>query len=389
MGLRVLLAITKSELGGAQRYVDQLVRLLPRHGFQPAVACGGDGWLAERARAAGAEVIPVPSLSSARTFRWLSEVQALREMQRIVREGNYAVVHGNSTRAGFLARLAAHRAGVPAIIFTAHGFFFAERMTGWRQAVYITAERLAALWSDAIITVSDSDRAAALRAGLGPEEKLITIRNGLDADACRRLREVRENGGRPAAGSGDPSGPLVASVANLYPTKGLEHLVVAMAEVRRMEPSARLLIVGEGPERPRLEALTRAHGLEGSVRLAGKMADPWSLLSEAEVFVLSSVKEGLPFVLLEAMAAGIPIVASRVGGVPEIVAHEQSALLVSPGDPMALGHAICRLLRNPGLAADLARSAQAALLREGLTADAMVAATADLYRKLLAAKRVL
>jgi glycosyltransferase involved in cell wall biosynthesis len=180
----------------------------------------------------------------------------------------------------------------------------------------------------------------------------------------------------------------VAAVANLYPTKGLDHLIVAMAEVRRMEPSARLLIIGEGPERPRLEALTRAHRLEDGITLAGKMPDPWNLLPGAKVFVLSSVKEGLPFVLLEAMAAGIPIVASRVGGIPEIVTDEHSALLVPPGDPPALARAICRLLQDGELGAALARAAQATLRRDELTADAMVAATADLYRRLLAARRV-
>ncbi len=101
---RVLLAITKSELGGAQRYVDQLLRLLPRHGFEPVVACGGNGWLVDRAQEVGAEVIQVPGLSAARTFQGLAELRTLGEFGGIIQGGNYDVVHGNSTRAGFLTR---------------------------------------------------------------------------------------------------------------------------------------------------------------------------------------------------------------------------------------------------------------------------------------------
>ncbi len=384
---RVLLAITKSELGGAQRYVEQLVRLLPRHGFEPVVACGGNGWLVDRARAAGAKVIQVRGLSAARTFQGLSELRTLGELGRIIRDGDYDVVHGNSTRAGFLARLAAHRARVPVVVFTAHGFFFEERMNGFRRATYAAAERLAARWSDAIITVSEADRTAAVRAGLCPAEKLITIRNGLDQDHLLRLRQDRAHAGRPALASGESSSYLVGTLANLYPTKGLDHLVAAMADVQKVEPSARLVVVGEGPERLRLEALVRVHGVEGSVTFLGRMADPWRVLSGVDLFVLSSTKEGLPFALIEAMAAGLPIVATRVGGIPEVLVDGRSALLVPPGDPGALSQAICRLLREPRLATALGEEAQHAFLRDGLTAEAMAAATADLYRRLLAAKR--
>ncbi|OGA03352.1 MAG: hypothetical protein A3I00_07835 [Betaproteobacteria bacterium RIFCSPLOWO2_02_FULL_64_12] len=384
---RVLLAITKSELGGAQRYVAQLVRLLPRHGFEPVVACGGNGWLVDRARAAGAQVIQVRGLSGARTFQGLSELRTLGELGRIIRGGDYDVVHGNSTRAGFLARLAAHRARVPVVVFTAHGFFFEERMNGFRRATYAAAERLAARWSDAIITVSEADRAAAVRAGLCPVEKLVTIRNGLDQDHLLRLRQDRAHAGRPVLASGESSSYLVGTLANLYPTKGLDHLVAAMADVQKVEPSARLVVVGEGPERLRLEALVRVHGVEGSVTFLGRMADPWRVLSGVDLFVLSSTKEGLPFALIEAMAAGLPIVATRVGGIPEVLVDGRSALLVPPGDPGALSQAICRLLREPRLATALGEEAQHAFLRDGLTAEAMAAATASLYRRLLAAKR--
>jgi glycosyltransferase involved in cell wall biosynthesis len=384
---RVLLAVTKSELGGAQRYVEQLVRLLPRYNFEPVLACGGDGWLVARARETGARVIQVRSLSLARTFRGLSELLALRELCSIVREGAFSVVHGNSTRAGFLVRLAAHRAGTPVVLFTAHGFFFEERMRGLRRRVYVAVERLAARWSDAIITVSDADSAAALRARLCPEGRLVTIRNGLDAESLSRLGQCREFTRRACQERQTP-GPVVGALANLYPTKGLDHLVRAMVEVRSKEPAARLVVVGEGPERSRLEDLVRRHGISGQVSFPGALDDPWSVLAGVDVFVLPSVKEGLPFALVEAMAVGVPIVTTRVGGIPEVVRDRRSALLVPPGDPVGLSKAITCLLQDRRLAEMLGQEAKQDVLRRGLTAGAMVARTATLYRELLAAKSV-
>ncbi len=387
MGSRVLLVITKSELGGAQRYVDQLVRLLPRHGFDPVVACGGDGWLVGRAREAGVKVVQVRSLSLARTFRGLSELQALRELGAIVREGRYDVVHGNSTRAGFLARLAAHRARVPVIIFSAHGFFFEEPMNGWRRAAYVVAERLAARWSDAIIVASEIGRRGALRMGLCPAEKLVKIPYGLDEAEGLRLSQIRHHSAQTPSTREGPLGPVVGTVAGLYPAKGLDYLVTAMLEVRKMIPGARAIIVGDGPERRRLEALIHAQGVEESVTLLGRVGDAWGALSAVDVFVVSSVKEGLPYALLEAMAAGLPIVATRVGGIPEVVTDGRCGLLIPPGDPDALSRGICRLVQDPHLAAALGAEARQAFLRNGLTAEAMVEATAALYRRLLAAKQ--
>jgi glycosyltransferase involved in cell wall biosynthesis len=161
-----------------------------------------------------------------------------------------------------------------------------------------------------------------------------------------------------------------------------------MVEVRRKEPAARLVVVGEGPERSRLEDLVRRHGISEQVSFPGALDDPWSILAGVDVFVLPSVKEGLPFALVEAMAVGVPIVTTRVGGIPEVVRDGRSAQLVPPGDPAALSEAITSLLQDRRLAAMLGQEAKQDVLRRGLTAEAMAARTASLYRELLAAKSV-
>jgi glycosyltransferase involved in cell wall biosynthesis len=246
---------------------------------------------------------------------------------------------------------------------------------------------MAAHWCDAIITASEVGRNAAVQAGVCSATKVVRIPYGLDETEAARLYRLRGGGPSPTSVPREHPGPLVGTVAGLYPAKGLGYLVNAMTEVRKVVPTAQLIIIGDGPERSRLDALVQATGLQENVRLLGKVPDAWGILSTVDVFVLPSVKEGLPYAILEAMAAGLPIVATRVGGIPEVVADRRSALLVPPADSRALGQAICDLLQDPGLAAALAGEARRTFQQERLTAEAMVEDTAALYRRLLAAKQ--
>ncbi len=157
--------------------------------------------------------------------------------------------------------------------------------------------------------------------------------------------------------------------------------MTALAEVRKVEPSARLVVVGEGPERHRLETLVRAHGVEGSVTFLGAMADPWSVLSRVDVFVLSSAKEGFPFALIEAMAAVRAIVASRVSAIPEIVEDGTSGILLPPGDARALADALLALRAGPARRGRLGAAAEARVRRE-FTLEQMITRTDELYRSL-------
>lgn len=382
---RVLLAITKSELGGAPRYVYHLATLLPRHGFDTVVACGGTDWLVQELHNARIPTIEVPELAPDRVFRTWTEVRALVRLHGIIQKHAFDIVHANSTRAGFLARLAAHAADVPVVIFTAHGFFFEEPMRPLRKALYRFAERTAARFTDAIITVSEADRRAALRGRICPPDKLVTIYNGLDKEQLDR--DFWQAGtGREALRRGFGPGPVIGTVAMLYPTKGIRFLITAARRVLARYPEARFVIVGEGPHRSELEELVSRANLSARVSFVGRHDDVRRILGAFDLFVLPSVKEGLPYAVLEAMAAARPIVATRVGGIPEIIMHGRSGLLVPPGEAEPLAEAIISLLADPQDARQMGEEARKSIMREDFSADSMVAKTAQLYTRLLAEK---
>ena len=172
------------------------------------------------------------------------------------------------------------------------------------------------------------------------------------------------------------------AVANLYPAKGLDTLVAAAGIVYDLYPDVHFIIAGEGPERKKIEREIRSRNLDEIVRLIGKISDPGQFLPAFDIFVLSSRKEGLPFALLDAAAAGLPIVATRVGGIPEVLRDETDALLVAPDDPSGLAKAILQLLDDPRLSARLAVSAKDRIC-SSFTLDRMLRETAALYDRLL------
>jgi glycosyltransferase involved in cell wall biosynthesis len=328
---RVLVLITLAEMGGAQRYVASLLPALVDE-FDIVVAAHGDGWLGDAARRAGARYVALRHLQRAIDPR--KDVLGLVELVRLFRHERPAIVHANSSKAGILGRVAALVARVPVRLFTVHGWAF-KAHRGATARAYLWADRLMSPITTTTICVAESEREAGLRAMTCRRTRTVVIRNGVELD-------------RPLRASAAAVRPVtVLSVGRLRAPKDFTTLVSAVAA---FEPGAvRLLIVGDGPDRPRIaEAIARL-GLDDSVELLGPRDDVDALLATADVFVLSSDSEGMPMSVLEAMAAGLPVVASAVGGVSEIVRDGETGTLVPPRDPVALGRAIARLVEDPAL----------------------------------------
>jgi glycosyltransferase involved in cell wall biosynthesis len=326
---RVLVLITLAETGGAQQYVASLLPALVRE-FDVTVAAHGDGFLAESARAAGARYVPLRHVQ--RALHPLRDARGLVELIRLFRRLRPALVHANSSKAGILGRLAAVAAGVPARLFTVHGWAF-KADTGLTAQLYLWADRLMSPITTTTICVAESERRAGLRARTCRAGRTVVIHNGVALAA------------RPRAHA--PAHPVtLLSVGRLRAPKDFVGLVRAAA---RLEPgSFRLWIAGDGPDRGAVAAEVRRLALDDAVVLLGARDDIDDLLAAADVFVLSSRSEGLPMSILEAMAAGLPVVASAVGGVPEVV-DDTTGALVPPGDPAALASALVRLVADPGL----------------------------------------
>jgi glycosyltransferase involved in cell wall biosynthesis len=243
-------------------------------------------------------------------------------------------VHASSSKAGVLGRLAAVVAGVPIRIFTVHGWAFSA-YSGLASMAYLWADRTAARVTTMTICVSEHERATGLRARTCRPERTVVIPNAVDVAAA------------PRAG-GDRPLPRLITVGRLKAPKDFSTLLRALAglEPRSFEEA---LIVGSGPDRSRVEQELSSLGLGGRVRVLGERQDVRTLLADSDVFVLSSRSEGLPVSVLEAMAAGLPVVASDVGGLRELVVEGETGLLVPPADPEALAAALQGLLADRAL----------------------------------------
>jgi glycosyltransferase involved in cell wall biosynthesis len=327
---RVLLLITLAEVGGAQTYVSSLLPALADR-FDVVVAAHGPGPLRRAAEEAGVRFIALEHLR--RPISPWRDLAGFVELVRLLQRERPDILHANSSKAGILGRLAASAAGVPIRIFTVHGWAFAAH-SGLASLLYRWADRLVGPLTTVTVCVSENDQSAGIRARTCSAEQTVVIRNAVPLDAIPR---ARHEGPRP----------LLVSVGRLKAPKDSLTLVRALAALPA--GSFEALIVGDGPDRPALEDELRVLGLDDRVRLVGERHDVQALLADGDVFVLSSTSEGLPVSVLEAMAAELPVVASRVGGVPELVVDGKTGLLVPPGDPHELAAALRRLVNDRDL----------------------------------------
>lgn len=360
---RVLVVVTLAETGGAQAYVRDLVAALAGP-YDVTVAAHGPGPLAEAVRAHGAAFVP---LRHVRRSIGPRDVLGLLELWRLCRRLRPDVMHANSSKAGILARLAAAIARVPVRLFTAHGWAF-KATGGIAARLYLIADRLVAPLTTTVICVSDEEERAGLAARVCRPGRTVTIRNGV------------EPGPPPAHVDGDPVG--IVSVGRLAEPKDFATLLDAAAAVTAQRRWT-LDVLGDGPERRQHEERAAALGLNDRVRFLGEVGDVPARLRAAHVFVLSSRSEGLPISVLEAMAAGLPVVASDVGGLRELVAAEESGILVPAGSPAPLAVALSRLVDAPELRASLGAEGRRRV-EAGFTIERCREAHLALYARLLA-----
>ena len=375
--VRVLHVITRLELGGAQGNTLHTVATLDRETFEPGLAWGPGDRLDARARALGdVALFEIPSLR--REPRPPADFAALTALRRTIRAWRPAIVHTHSSKAGILGRAAARLEGVPAVVHTVHGFGFTPLQPAPVRAVFLALERVASRWTDAFVVVAAAHRELGASLGVLDPARTRVIRSGIDLAAFRNASGglgLRERLGVPTAA------PLVVQVGNLKPQKAPLDFVRVAASVARTVPDARFLVAGDGPLRGRAERLAARLGVADRVLLPGWIEDVPAVLDAADVAVLTSRHEGLPRAVVEALAAGVPVVATAVDGTPEVVRHGINGLLAVPGDVEGLARAVARLLGDPEL-----RHRMAAAAPEGLEAfdiDRMVREQEALYRWIL------
>jgi glycosyltransferase involved in cell wall biosynthesis len=342
--------IDKPSLGGGQTAVLLLARNLDRGLFEVKILSGGGGPLVDEARRAGVEHIAV-DLGGRRPFRTAAELARVLETERT------DILHTHGGYAGFYGRWAARRSRTPVVVHTLHGIHYLHYRNPALRRLSIWQERFLSGMTDALVLVCQSDLGLARRNRLAPEPKLIVIPNGLpeaapDAGASSVADLKNELGWEPVR-------PIVGTVARLHRQKGINDLILAAPRIFGEAQEARIAIVGDGPLRRKLKRRAARLGLEGRIAFLGERPDASRIISLFDIFVLPSLWEGLPFVLVEAAALGKPIVASGVDGVPEIIEDGKTGVLIRPGEPTALAEAVVRLLADRKSAASLGQAARA------------------------------
>lgn len=356
--LEVLEVVTTRDSGGAQETVVQTALRVDPSVARVSVAAGPDapgGWSRfDAADAASITLHDLPSLR--RSLHPLRDLRALIDLYVCFRSRRPDVVHTHSSKAGVLGRVAARAAGVP-VIHTVHGWSFAS-LRGWRRSLVIGLERMLARFTTRIVVVSDTDRRDGINARIGTPEQYVLIRSGVALDGFRTTtaRAVA----REALGI-DAGALVIGSVGRLAAQKDPLTMVEAFARIAATHPHAVLVMAGSGPLAEAVS--TRAYELRVAdrVRLLGERRDVADVLRAFDVFVLSSRWEGLPRSLVEAMAAGLPVVATSVNGVPEIVEDGRTGLLVPPGDAETLARTVARLLDDDVTRRRLGTAAAAAV----------------------------
>jgi glycosyltransferase involved in cell wall biosynthesis len=346
--------------GGAARHVVDLALGLDPARYAIDLACleGSQVWQ----EVEGAAHVTRHALGGTHGRPGLSDARDLPLLLRLAARAD--LIHAHSSKAGFLTRLAAAlRPGRrQRTIFTPHGWSFwaahAER------ALYLGLERLAARWCRTLVAVSEAERAAGLAARVGRPGQYRVIRNGIDLEAF--------------AGEPQPREGRIVFIGRLRSPKRVDLALEALRQVREAVPAATLDVVGDGPLRAGLEQLAMRLGVGDGVRFLGSRTDLPSLLRDTHCFLLASDSEGCPLSVLEAMAAGVPVVATSVGGVPELVVDGETGSLTRPGDAAELAVALRSVLSSPEQARSLGENGRARA-RRLFSRERMIGDTSALY----------
>ncbi|MDP3722453.1 MAG: glycosyltransferase [Candidatus Omnitrophota bacterium] len=385
ISLRVMLVISTDQLGGGWRVVELLARHLDRRRFNVSLVCPRSSLTDRLGRAGDVHVYPF-------SFPVYPNVRTLRHLASLIRTERVDILHTHLFHGDLYGLLASRLVSVPVLAATLHNVnFFWEtepfpRRVRWRissqvyRGMYRFFNGMAAC-SEAVRQAVCSRPGIKLR-----PERVRVIHNGIEISQIRTAGEqTAERNAAPYAFSGRARSFRIVTVAAFAPVKGHRVLLEAL---RRLVPEFALecLLIGDGPERPAIQARARALGLDDTVRFLGRREDVPALLRGSDLFVLPSIWDGFGIAMLEAMALEVPVVACESGGVPEIITNGQTGLLVSPEDPVGLAEAMKRLLQDRVLARDLAARARERVERH-FDALGMVRSYEQWYEDLMRSKR--
>lgn len=369
---RVLFVITQSELGGAQRFLHTLVTRLDKNRYDILIAAGPKNFSSKyEVLNIEHKLLDLLEKEEIKTLRLkylkrdinpFYDIRAVFELKRVIGKFKPDTIFLLSSKAGFLGSLAAkfliHNSSFK-VIYRIGGWTFNDPWPKWKKWLWIALERLSSRWKDYIIVNNKHDLDQARDLKIKPKERVLVVYNGLDVykmellskeEARLKLYEkAASQSGLPAqTGRVFQDEKIIGAIANFYPSKGLKYLIET-AEYFKNKDDVIFIIIGAGQERNELERLIKEKDLLEKVLLLGQIPDAYKLLNAFDIFVLPSVKEGFPWAVIEAMAAKLPVVATNVGAVPEIIEDGKNGFVVNPGHPEKIAEKIQNLLNNDRL----------------------------------------
>ncbi len=347
--MKILFVITKSNFGGAQRYVFELAHRLKTDGNDVAVALGGQGALKTKLEGAGIRIFPIDGAQ--RDINLLKEAKVFFNLFKIYREYRPDVVHLNSPKIGGTGALTARLTGIRKIVYTNHGWPFKESRPEWQLIIIRLLSWLTVFLGGKTIVLSQTEKDD-VKSWPFIQKKLAVIPNGISEfpllsrdDALEKL--LGSDRFAKLAGS-ESKVKFIGTISELHKNKGLTYALEGIKSYADQYPASKILyvIIGEGEQRKELEALVAQYKIQEHVCFAGHVDEARSYLKAFDMFLLSSIKEGLPYALLEAGYAEVPIITTSVGGIPELISNLKEGLVIPPRRPQEIQNAIVYALEH-------------------------------------------
>ncbi len=384
-GTRVLRIFSRLNIGGPSLHVILLSAGLRPLGYETRLVVGRESPREGNMLPLAAEknVVCESMVGLGREIAPLSDLRALAGLHRLMRAWRPAIVHTHTAKAGVLGRIAARAAGVPTVVHTYHGHVLRGYFSPAKTTLFRWLETRLAGAADALVAVSESVKQDLVELGIAPASRIRVIPVGLD---LAHLAAGLPHGGLRREAGIPLDAPLVGMVGRLVPIKDVPTFLRAARIVRETRPEARFALVGDGEERAALESLCRELGLDGKVAFFGWRRDLAAVYGDLDVVVNASRNEGTPVALIEALAAAKPVVATRVGGTPDLLGEGERGRLVPPGDPSSLARAVLETLEGSEAARCRAQAGREYVLRRH-SSDRLVRDVDALYRDLRAAKK--
>jgi len=349
--IKILEMIDRSFLGGGQVNLLSIAEALDKSRFDVAVCSQENGPLVEELKRRDIPHFPV-------SIQKIPSSKVLKKLKNLMVAEGFEIVHTHGGVAGLYGRWAAFRAGIPVIIHTLHGIHYLHYRNIFIRWAYVFLERIFSRFTKTVIFVSQADKNKGCRYKLAPVEKMKVVRNGIDFSRVKAEAVVSHETELKVNLGSDKDSFLIGTVARIHRQKNIPCLIKAAAALRDRMPRAKIIIVGDGPMMPRVNKLIDRLGVQEMVIMLGERSNVHQIMSIFDIFVLTSLWEGLPYVLMEAGVLGKPVVASDIEGIREIIMDGESGLLVPRDDPQNLVEAFLRMEADPQLRFRLSRTLQ-------------------------------